>query len=213
MNVLLAPGGRKKVCPYGPGASIVEFMIILPLLLLLFIGLFEVGRMMAQVETLSQGLCSAALFGAGLPGTTAERKDLTEKMAYRLFDSSVKKEFDQNPPVTPTFEAQFDSITNSVRLSFQGVLRVILPAFFSREMTRQCIVPELGPGALEYSENFTNPSPPFCSLDERTVPCPPTDPGNPPPTPIILCTTHPSHCSTTPINPTYQAQPTDVPLG
>ena len=186
------PGGQKAV-------SIVEFVVVLPLLVLFFIGIFELGRKLGQINWLSQTTFNAAYVGAGAPGGEVSRVEDTKKLAAELFFASRYGEFKSAPDFTPTFVVSFDDQKDYVAVQFQGDLRPLLSAVFGLNVQVASYLPYLGPGEIKYSGEFENPATHYCSQP------PPSGGGGSCPigTPTANCTVLPLACSQVTGVPTF----------
>ena len=111
------------------GSSILEFLVVFPLILMFFCGVFELGRILAQVGWSMQVTYNAALIAAGNPDLVKTGDSETIGRAIKLFQASLNKEF----LAPPTYSVELEDMNSNEQDKFvevhgSGQLRSLLPA-------------------------------------------------------------------------------------
>lgn len=158
------------------GSVISEMAVILPLLVLLLFGTFEIGRLLAQYSWIQQTSYNAAFLGSGLtdnnfstgPAATGAQKDYNKV-------NSLK-----NAMAAPNIGATFDPIGNTVAVQIQGQMNLLskmFPMDVNVTSTGPSSILNYNPGNLSNFENNGSTEQYDCDGQPCTVgSCPTTCP-------------------------------------
>jgi len=134
-------GGRRS--RIDEGATLVEFALVLPLLLLLLFGVFEFGRYVAVSTAVETASREAARFGSAVGGTTPQYADCAgiksagQSLAIVTDLDSIVVEYDEGPGTavkadceggtapTPATVASGDRIVVTVTEVFESSIPII----------------------------------------------------------------------------------------
>jgi len=102
------------------GSVLIEMSIVLPVCLLFFLGIIEIGRLLAQYSWVQQTTYNAAFLGSGmtesLVGTDPTR------VAKKLFDNL---NYSKNALTDPEMSANYNGISQTVEISIQSNLNLL----------------------------------------------------------------------------------------
>lgn len=174
-------------------AAITEFLVAFPLLILILIGLFELGRKLAQLSWFSQVSYNTALVAAG--EGDAGRVPLAATRAAQLFQASFHHQFEGTPQIFPSY----DDLHGYVNVRLRGGLRELLPSFLGLDLGASTTLPYLVRPGETVADTFENPAALRCADGSVGFGC-----GVPPPTPNPTMTTGPN-------TPTPSPAATNVP--
>jgi Flp pilus assembly protein TadG len=119
------------------GAAIAEFAVVVPVLILLFFGLLEFGRMM-MVEQILTNAAREGCRKAVLPGTTSD--DVTTVVNNYLSNSGISGA--NTPTVTPAPDSANagDAITVTVSINFNNVSWLPVPQWLGNKTISASVV-------------------------------------------------------------------------
>ena len=147
---------RVKRLLYGrSGAAVVEFAVVLPIIVLLFMGTLEVGRavMVRHVlEETARAGCRVAVFENGT------KQDVLDIVATAMSNANIKNytvTIDPDPPENLT---AFQAVTVTVSVPYSEVSWLPSSDYMSGQtLTGLCVMPAEGDGANDPDGN-QNPS-------------------------------------------------------
>ena len=121
------------------GASLIEFVLVLPVLIILFMGIFEIGRLLTQL-----GPTSSANYGAGLAASRSEpgvAQSQGEGAAGRLFEAhktDTGSRFTRDGT-----SVEYDAATRSYRVHTDAQVAPIFGALSDGRLGVDLVLPSL----------------------------------------------------------------------
>lgn len=158
------------------GSVVTEFAIVLPLLLVFFVGISGLGQLLNHVTWISQTTYAAAMFAADIPAQAGPAKVETETERLASLQSRGQVTGDWSPPVY--FEGQ---ITGKPIVSVTVPTAHVSPflrTFFTTDVSVSVAAPYLVPNQTAFAgfNDFGNPPGAGCVGFQCNPPSPPYNP-------------------------------------
>ncbi|RIL08433.1 MAG: hypothetical protein DCC75_08920 [Proteobacteria bacterium] len=109
---------------YARGALIVEFILALPILLLFFVAVLELGRNIKEQNDLLPNAANAALLGAGF--ADSGRHQSAQDVAQSLYNISSSNQVEGGQAARP-FQASYDDSRELVEVDYSANIRELMP--------------------------------------------------------------------------------------
>lgn len=148
------------------GNALIEFLIVLPVIILFLVGIFETGRLLTQVSMVANSSYEAVMVGSEIRGEGTELA--MDDRAFFLYD--LQNEQYLNPTITSSFDSDNDTVTVEISTDLRPLLNFI-PLHVKTVTTGPMLV--LDSNINEDYNAFANPPP--CGY---ICAAPPPAPGN-----------------------------------
>lgn len=181
---------HRKRRDHSRGNAITEFVVTIPILIVLFSGLVFLGRKISMFGSVSQAAFNTALYASGMD-SSASSQNKGIALARKLIASAVRSDaLIENQLSLAYTDIDGDSRADLVTLSYDGSINgPSIGSYFGGPLDVQATLPILGSSNIAaVSPDFQNPSVRYCSDGVIRANCP-TQVGS-----GSGCTKYPEYC-------------------